>query len=210
MTVGTKRFNRNSESVSLCNSHETWLSTSKWMFFNENSVAVVVCVKFWSDRLDIRENTSKCLVNEIEIRLKFRLYLDVIMTTMASQITSLTVVYSTVYSDADQRKHQNSASLAFVWGSDRDRWIPHTKGQLRGKCFHLITSSCTVLSARQIHLTKNHRGLRRSIKRLTQIIVNEGVYMSAAVFSNSLHNVRPACLFLSLHITKGRMRAIIV
>ena len=42
-------------------------------------------------------------------------YLDVIMTTMASQITSLTVVYWTVYSDADQRKHQSSASLAFVW-----------------------------------------------------------------------------------------------
>ena len=69
-------------------------------------------------------------------------YNDVIMTTIASQITSLTVVYSTVYSDADQRKHQSSASLAFVWGIHRDRWIPRTKGQLRGKCFHLMTSSC--------------------------------------------------------------------
>ena len=69
-------------------------------------------------------------------------YIDVIMTTMASQITSLAVVYSTVYSDADQRKHQSSASLAFVWGIHRDRWIPRTKGQLRGKCFHLMTSSC--------------------------------------------------------------------
>ena len=69
-------------------------------------------------------------------------YDDVIMTTMASQITSLTVVYSNVYSDADQRKHQSSASLAFVWGIHRDRWIPHTKGQLRGKCFRLMTSSC--------------------------------------------------------------------
>ena len=67
-------------------------------------------------------------------------YIDVIMTTMASQITSLTVVYSTVYSDADQRKHQSSASLAFVWGIHRD--IPRTKGQLRGKYFHLMTSSC--------------------------------------------------------------------
>ena len=37
------------------------------------------------------------------------------MTTMASQITSLTIVYSTVYSGADQRKHESSASLAFVW-----------------------------------------------------------------------------------------------
>ena len=63
------------------------------------------------------------------------------MTMMASQITSLTVVYSTVYTDADQRKHQSSASLAFVWGIHRDRWIPRTKGQLRGKCFHLMTSS---------------------------------------------------------------------
>ena len=36
------------------------------------------------------------------------------MGTMASQITSLTIVYSTVYSGADQGKHQSSASLAFV------------------------------------------------------------------------------------------------
>ena len=69
-------------------------------------------------------------------------YDDVIMTTMAAQITSLTVVYSTVYSDANQRKHQSSASLAFVWGIHRDRWIPRTKGQLRGKCFPLMKSSC--------------------------------------------------------------------
>ena len=68
-------------------------------------------------------------------------YIDVIMTTMTSQITSLTVVYSTVYSDADQRKHQSSASLAFLWGIHRDRWIPRTKGQLLGKYFHLMTSS---------------------------------------------------------------------
>ena len=46
-------------------------------------------------------------------------YDDVIMTTIASQITSLTIVYSTVYSDADQRKHQSSASLAFVRGIHR-------------------------------------------------------------------------------------------
>ena len=41
-------------------------------------------------------------------------YNGVIMGTIASQITSLTIVYSTVYPDADQRKHQSSASLAFV------------------------------------------------------------------------------------------------
>ena len=41
------------------------------------------------------------------------------MSAMASQINSLTIVYSTVYSGADQRKHQSSASLAFVWGIHR-------------------------------------------------------------------------------------------
>ena len=41
------------------------------------------------------------------------------MGVMASQITSLTIVYSTVYSGADQSKHQSSASLAFVWGIHR-------------------------------------------------------------------------------------------
>ena len=41
------------------------------------------------------------------------------MGAMASQITSLTIVYSTVYSDADRRKHQSSTSLSFVRGFHR-------------------------------------------------------------------------------------------
>ena len=41
------------------------------------------------------------------------------MGGMAFQITSLTIVYSTVYSGADQRKHQSPASLAFVRGIHR-------------------------------------------------------------------------------------------
>ena len=47
------------------------------------------------------------------------------MGMVASQITSLTIVYSAVYSDADQRKHQSSASLAFV----RAIRIPRTNDQ---------------------------------------------------------------------------------
>ena len=50
-------------------------------------------------------------------------YNDVIMGAIASQITSLTIVYSAVYSDADQRKHESSASLAFV------RWISSVTGE---------------------------------------------------------------------------------
>ena len=47
---------------------------------------------------------------------------------MASQITGDPIVYSTVYSGADQRKHQSSTSLAFVKEFTGHRWIPLTKG----------------------------------------------------------------------------------
>ena len=46
-------------------------------------------------------------------------YNDVVMGIMVSQITSLAIVYSNVYSRADQRKHQSSAPLAFVRGIHR-------------------------------------------------------------------------------------------
>ena len=46
-------------------------------------------------------------------------YSDVKMGAMAFQITSLTIVYGTVYLGVDQRKDQSSASLAFVWGIHR-------------------------------------------------------------------------------------------
>ena len=39
------------------------------------------------------------------------------MGTIASQITSLTIVYSTVYSDADQRKYQSSTLVAICAGN---------------------------------------------------------------------------------------------
>ena len=46
-------------------------------------------------------------------------YSDVIMSTMASQITSVSMVCSTVCSGTDQRKRQSSALLSFVWGIHR-------------------------------------------------------------------------------------------
>ena len=62
-------------------------------------------------------------------------YNDVIMSAMTSQITSISIVYSAVCSGADQRKHQSSASLAFVRGIHR--WpvnSPH-KGPVTRKMF---------------------------------------------------------------------------
>ena len=63
--------------------------------------------------------TSNLMTTSIKLIKPSYHYGDVIMGAMASQITSLTIVYSNVYSGADQRKHQSSASLTFVWGIDR-------------------------------------------------------------------------------------------
>ena len=59
-------------------------------------------------------------------------YNDVIMSAKASQVTSTTVVYSTVHSVADQRKHQSSVSLVIVRGIRR--WpvnSPHKETVMR-------------------------------------------------------------------------------
>ena len=60
--------------------------------------------------------TDNLAAEELQRR-KYNNYNDVIMGAIASQITSLTIVYLTVYLDADQGKHQGSVSLAFVRGS---------------------------------------------------------------------------------------------
>ena len=59
------------------------------------------------------------------------------MGAMASQISSLTIVYSTIYLGADERKHQSSTSLAYMKGIHR--WpvnSPH-KGPVTRKMFPL-------------------------------------------------------------------------
>ena len=86
-------------------------------------------------------------------------YNDVIMGAIASKITSLTIVYSTVYSGVDQRKHESSASLAFVWGIHRGPVNSLHKGPVTRKMFpfddvimdlsgsvELVTSSIHFLS----------------------------------------------------------------
>ena len=57
------------------------------------------------------------------------------MNTMASQITSLTIIYSTVYSGPDQRKHQSSTSLAFVREIHRSPMNSPHKGPVTPKMF---------------------------------------------------------------------------
>ena len=75
-----------------------------------------------------------------KINLRWKPYLtchynDVIMGAMASQITSLAIVCSNVYSGADQRKHQSSASLAFVGGNHRGPMNSRHKWPVTRKMF---------------------------------------------------------------------------
>ena len=108
-------------------------------------------------------------------------YDDVRMGAIASQITSLAIVYSAFYSGVDQRKHQSSASLAFVRGIHRDRWIPRTKGQLRGKCFHLMTSSWLGIFCsnyrRHIRVRALFKGTSKCIFLSINVVCNELGYL---------------------------------
>ena len=63
------------------------------------------------------------------------LHNDVTEGAIASQITSLTIVFSTVYLDIDQSKHQSSASLAFVRGIHRRSVNSPDKGPVTRKMF---------------------------------------------------------------------------
>ena len=73
-------------------------------------------------------------------------YNDVIMGAMMSQITCASIVYSTVCSGADQRKHWSSASLAFVRGIHRWPVNSSHKGPVTRKMFPfddvIMTSNC--------------------------------------------------------------------
>ena len=62
-------------------------------------------------------------------------YGDVIMSAMASQITSLRIVCSPIYSGADQRKHQSSSSLVFVQGIQHWPVNSSHKGPVMQKMF---------------------------------------------------------------------------
>ena len=66
------------------------------------------------------------------------------MSSMASQIAGVSIVYSTPCSGADQRKHQSSASLTFVRGIHRWPVNSQHKRPVTRKCFHLMTSSCFI------------------------------------------------------------------
>ena len=67
-------------------------------------------------------------------------YSDVIMAVMASQITSLTIFYSTFFQAQIKEYIKAPRHWPLCGEFTGDRWILRTNGQLRGKCFQLMTS----------------------------------------------------------------------
>ena len=110
-------------------------------------------------------------------------YSDVIMGATGSKSTSLTIVYSAVYSDADQRKHQGSASLAFVWGIHR--WpvnSPH-KWPVTRKMFPLDD---VIMDCRASQADLWHSGTASTVKRLGR--VNDGIF-AAIIWQRDWHSI---------------------
>ena len=138
----------------------------------------------------IKVKQTKCLSTEKTWKVVPNHYNDIIMRVMASKITSLTIIYSNVYSGADKKKHQSSASLAFLWGIHR-RPVnsPHKGPVTRGKCFHLMTSSWPWLSYSQIHPY-----------HISVCVINCGGYVDWGYFRCSCIENPITCNFSSLEV----------
>ena len=79
---------------------------------------------------------------------------DVMMSAMESQITGISIVCSIVCSGVDQRKHQSSASLAFVRGIHRWPLVSPYKGPVARKMFPCddVTTRNSIFSCDQAAL----------------------------------------------------------
>ena len=120
-------------------------------------------------------------------------YTDVIMGAIASQITSLPIVYSTVYSDADQRKPQSSASLAFMWGIHRGPGTSPPKWPVTRKMFPFDDVIMYVLD----NLVCN----RRIIHPGRQCIINMGGKASwnlVNIWTQKLQSFQPRGFYIAI------------
>ena len=111
--------------VTHCVSNQWWCHICMAFTYHNCSVPYIhICeeirTRLEPEYADVRDDARHCIYEGFDIQKQVSRtgihYNDVIMGAIASQITSLTIVYSIVYSDSDQRKHQSSASLAFVRG----------------------------------------------------------------------------------------------
>ena len=127
------------------------------------------------------------------------------MSTMASQITGLTIVYPIVYLSADQRKHQSSALLAFVRGIHLRPVNSRHKGLVTRKMCPfddvIMNKCCGYKSIRNGYWTSN--------KFSGTYYIN---FIAAAIF-NSLTHWRCCCNFCCvgrvIHISLSNLTTIV-
>ena len=125
----------------------TCLVGLKWLWPCQWNLQQSYMIKIYQ----FRKNFIPCDLNLVNH------YDDVIMGTMASQIASLTVVYSTFYSGAHQSKHPSSASLAFVRGIHRGPVNSPHKWPVMRKMFPFddvimyVINNCWCASSRHLH-----------------------------------------------------------
>ena len=118
------RFNFTKENLHLTNDISDAMVLKEILCFNSNSPRACTFWYIWQyvglgSGYAMVKLGAKPFHQFVIIQFIAAHYSDAIMGAMASQITSLTIVYSTVYSGADQRKHQSSSSLTFVRGIHR-------------------------------------------------------------------------------------------
>ena len=117
-----------------------------WLYMDEYAQNII-CITQFAAKMDCMNTCDEISSrgqyggNQVNVMIYNSIHIDaiwhntdIIMSAVASQITGVSIVCSTVSSGAYQRKHQSSAPLVFV------RWISILKSQQHRKCFHLMTS----------------------------------------------------------------------
>ena len=100
-------------------SKRDYFDSRKYLTFHKAVLIISLCsILFTENSTFVR----MCLIEDL--RAYFPHYSDVIMGATTSQIISLTIVYSTIYSGADQKFYQKTSKHR-VTG---DRWTPRTNG----------------------------------------------------------------------------------
>ena len=115
-----------------------------WHLYDSNSTAStqtsILCIRFRMIHLNWLQHLSGLISYADRRNGRFH-YNDVIMSAIASQITGVSIV-AQLLAEAQVRRNIKAPSHLPLCGEfTGDRWIPRTKGQYRGKCSHLMTSS---------------------------------------------------------------------
>ena len=152
---------------------------------------------------------SISITNTWCVGLTHKHYSDAIMRTMASQITSVSVVCSTVCLGADQRKHQSSVSLAFVRGVHRSpvdsrKMFPFDDVIMFTNLpqSHIITSGARWLSKRHLGNQRILLAVSKSYIQLLSVIL-KGI-------NPTVGSLRQSGLILGLHPANERWRYFVI